>query len=76
MLGQAGQPTAGVESHPVCEDDRRRIDEGYRNLHPKVLHYYIGLQRQAFCRNPYGSGLWGCINSGHNRARVAPEDHS
>ena len=41
VLGQAGQPTpAGVEPHLLCEDDRRTIDEGYRNLHPKVLHYY------------------------------------
>ena len=40
VLGQAGQPTAGVEPHLLCEDDRPRIDEGYRNLHPKVLHYY------------------------------------
>ena len=40
MRAQAGQPTAGKEPHLLCEDDRRTIDEGYRNLHPKVLHYY------------------------------------
>ena len=67
MLGQTGQPTAGVEPHLLCEDDRRRIDEGYRNLHPKC-HNTIWLQCQAcnrFLPKRLAEGLRGCVKSGH-----------
>ena len=79
MLGQAGQPTAGVEPHLLCEDDRRTIDEGLSKPASEGATLLLGCSVRGvtdFLPKRLAEGLGGCINSGHNFARVAPEDHS